>query len=96
MVQIIRSEENREFTCPHCGSIYEIRWSQPAHDSGSIECEICCEVVVRWKESAIPSLLLKAERSLARLGNMAIDHQSRGGGLPEQRANGGKPDDGEK
>jgi hypothetical protein len=64
MVQIIRSDDAKNFACPHCGTIYEINWSSPAHDSGSMECEICYEIMVRWKDCAIPSLRVKDVQSM--------------------------------
>src|ERR1700730_3927425 len=64
MVRIIRSDDAKNFACPHCGTIYEINWSSPAHDSGSIECEICYELMVRWKDCAIPSLRVKNVQSM--------------------------------
>jgi transcription elongation factor Elf1 len=58
MVQITRrGDEN--FTCPHCGTQYQVTISLPARDSGSAICEVCNRVMAKWTDSAIPAYRMK-------------------------------------
>jgi hypothetical protein len=60
MVQIKRGS-SRDFTCPHCGAVYEISES-PAHDTGSAACEVCNTIMMKWADSAIP--MFRAKKSI--------------------------------
>jgi predicted Zn finger-like uncharacterized protein len=52
MMQISR-DGTEDFTCPHCGAVYEVS-KTPAHDSGSVACEVCETTMMKWVDSAIP------------------------------------------
>jgi transcription elongation factor Elf1 len=58
MVRITRSGDEG-FTCPHCGTEYQVTISLPARDSGSATCDVCHRVMVKWTDSAIPSYQMK-------------------------------------
>jgi hypothetical protein len=60
MVQIAR-DGTENFTCAHCGTVYEISKTS-ARDSGSAECEVCNMIMMEWVDSAIP--LFRAKRSI--------------------------------
>ena len=60
MVQIER-DGGRDFTCTHCGAVYEIS-ETPAHDSGSAACEVCDTIMMKWEDSAI--LIFRAKESI--------------------------------
>jgi hypothetical protein len=60
MVQIER-DGTEDFTCTHCGAIYEMS-ETPAHDSGSAACEVCDMIMIKWVDSAIP--LFRAKKSI--------------------------------
>jgi hypothetical protein len=57
MVQIKR-DSTKDFTCSHCGAVYEISES-PAHDTGSAACEVCNTIMMKWADSAIPMFRAK-------------------------------------
>jgi predicted nucleic acid-binding Zn ribbon protein len=59
MVQI-RRDGIEDFTCTHCGAVYEISQT-PARDSGSAECDDCGTIMMKWVDSAIP--LFRAKKS---------------------------------
>jgi hypothetical protein len=59
MVQIRRSDSTDDFTCPHCGTVYEVISESPARDSGSAECEVCKRIMKQWTDSAIPLFRVK-------------------------------------
>jgi hypothetical protein len=59
MVQIGRSDSTDDFTCPHCGTVYEVISESPARDSGSAECEVCNRIMRQWTDSAIPLFRVK-------------------------------------
>jgi hypothetical protein len=61
MVQIKRDSSSKDFTCPHCGAVYEISES-PAHDTGSVACEVCDRIMMNWADSAIP--MFRAKKSI--------------------------------
>jgi predicted RNA-binding Zn-ribbon protein involved in translation (DUF1610 family) len=59
MVQIRPSDSTDDFTCPHCGTVYEVISESPARDSGSAECEVCNRIMKQWTDSAIPLFRVK-------------------------------------
>jgi NAD-dependent SIR2 family protein deacetylase len=50
-----------DFTCAHCGAVYEMSES-PAHDTGSAACEVCNMVLKKWVDAPIP--LFRAKSSI--------------------------------
>jgi predicted RNA-binding Zn-ribbon protein involved in translation (DUF1610 family) len=60
MVQI-RHDGIKDFTCPHCGAVYE-KSQTPARDSGSAECDDCGTIMMEWVDSAIPLFRAKSPR----------------------------------
>jgi hypothetical protein len=54
----IKRSSNKDFTCPHCGVVYEISES-PARDTGSAACEVCNTIMMKWADSAIPTFRAK-------------------------------------
>jgi len=60
MVQI-RHDGIKDFTCRHCGAVYEISQT-PARDSGSAECDDCGAIMMKWVDSAIPLFRAKSPR----------------------------------
>jgi transcription elongation factor Elf1 len=58
MVRITRNSD-QDFTCPHCGTEYQVTLSLPARDSGSATCDVCHREMVKWTNSAIPSYRMK-------------------------------------
>ena len=60
MVQI-KGGGTEDFTCTHCGAVYEMSKS-PAHDSGSVACEVCSMIMMKWVDSAIP--LFRAKKNI--------------------------------
>jgi transcription elongation factor Elf1 len=60
MVNISRRvRDDKNFTCPHCATIYEVLSEVPARDSGSADCQVCHEIMIRWNDSDIPSFRVK-------------------------------------
>jgi hypothetical protein len=59
MVQIRRCDSTDDFTCPHCGTVYEVISESPARDSGSAEYEVCKRIMKQWTDSAIPLFRVK-------------------------------------
>jgi hypothetical protein len=57
----IKRESDKDFTCPHCETVYEISES-PAHDTGSAACEVCNTIMMTWADSAIP--IFRAKKSI--------------------------------
>jgi hypothetical protein len=57
----IKRDGNQDFTCAHCGAVYEMSES-PAHDTGSAACEVCDAIMMKWADSAIP--LFRAKKSI--------------------------------
>lgn len=57
------SEKGKDFTCPHCGSVYETTLRHiPAQDSDVATCRVCGEVMDEWNGTAVPSYRLKVRR----------------------------------
>ena len=50
-----------DFTCAHCGAVYEIL-ETPARDTGSAACEVCNMVLMKWVDAPIP--LFRAKNSI--------------------------------
>jgi hypothetical protein len=51
----------KDFTCAHCGTVYEMS-ETPAHDTGSAACEVCNMVLMKWADAPIP--LFRAKNSI--------------------------------
>jgi len=54
---VLRGED---FTCPHCGSVYETELHRlPARDSDSATCQVCEKEMDSWSSTAVPLYKLK-------------------------------------
>jgi hypothetical protein len=56
MVKITRDDV---VVCRNCGATYEMVWSTPAKDTGSVDCQICDRKLIQWKDAPIPVILIK-------------------------------------
>jgi hypothetical protein len=60
MVQTWKTGPGEDFTCPHCGAVYETTiYRSPARDKDSANCGVCRKVMHEWNSTAIPSYTLK-------------------------------------
>jgi hypothetical protein len=66
MVQIRREGLAKDCTCPHCGTTYEVTWGSPARDTGSVNCEVCDQIMMKWDNSPIPLFRIKRHAEASR------------------------------
>jgi len=63
MVQVWKSGEGDDFTCPECGAVYAVTIRRfPARDSDDATCGECKKVMAKWNSTASPSFTLKIRR----------------------------------
>jgi hypothetical protein len=61
-ISFMRSET---FTCPHCGSEYEVTYAKViVRDQDTADCVVCGKEMARWSSSRIP--LYKLVKSTAK------------------------------
>jgi predicted Zn finger-like uncharacterized protein len=56
----------REFSCPHCGSVYAVTLNRyPSRNLDGAKCEICGKIMKAWDDTASPSFTLKIRADIA-------------------------------
>jgi uncharacterized protein (DUF983 family) len=52
-----------DFTCPHCGSLYETEYRHYAmKEKDAADCLVCGKEMTIWNSSSVPTYILKNQR----------------------------------
>lgn len=71
MVKVWGSAPAGQFTCPHCGSLYEQENHRLSErDKDTAECQVCHETMAEWNSTTFPVFrLIKAVERPSEEGN---------------------------
>jgi hypothetical protein len=60
MVQTWKTGDGDDFTCPHCGAVYQVKIHRaPIRDSDFATCEVCKKRMNEWNSTSYPEYTLK-------------------------------------